>query len=201
MRNVVGLYATILIYAVIRYVAFAPRNLEHLPAFIVNKGVSMAAALCFAAGFREHWRRNRGKPVGTDPAVWFRAGIVGAVVHVPLALAVLKPSYFKEFFGEGDQLSFHGEAVILFGGLTAGGVYLLARSNWTPRHRWWLSVATIATLFGHTLCMGLARGLNISKSHGYLPPMWLISLFGIGLGAWFLLRSRPMADPDAGPGR
>lgn len=71
-------------------------------------------------------------------------------------------------------MSFNGEAVFMFGALTAGGVYLLTRQLWTP-----------------TLCRGIARGLNINASHAYLPPMWLLSLVGIALGAPFLLKSRP----------
>jgi hypothetical protein len=91
-------------------------------------------------------------------------------------------------------MSLNGEAVFLFGALTAGGVYLLTRTHWPPRQRWRLSVATTAGLFAHTLCMGLARGLNFTASHAYLPPMWLLSLIGIALGLGFLLRSRPPRD-------
>jgi hypothetical protein len=177
-------------YAVLRYVVFTPKNLDHLPVFIVNKGIATAAALCFALAFWQQWRRLRGQPGSDEPAMWFRAGVFGAVAHVPLSLAILRPGYFPEFFA-GDRLSFPGEAVFLFGGLTAGVVYLLTRTAWTPRQRWWLSVAVLAALFSHTLCMGIARGLNINRSHAYLPPMWLLSLIGVALGAGFLLLSRP----------
>lgn len=183
MRNVVLLFVAALAYAVVRYVAFAPKNLDHLPAFVLNKGVSTAAGLCFAVAFWCQWRR-RG-----DPAVWFRAGVFAAVVHIPLSLAVLRPAYFPEFFA-GDRLAFTGEAVVLFGGLTAGGIYLLGRPTWTARQRWWLSVGAVAALTCHVLFMGLARGLNVNASHAYLPPMWLLSLVGIGLGAAFLLADR-----------
>jgi hypothetical protein len=199
LRNVVVLYVAALVYAVVRYVAFAPQNLDHLPVFVVNKGVSMAAAVCFAAGFRAQWRRSRGRPGGTDPGTWFRAGVFGAVAHIPLSLAVLRPSYFAEFFA-GDRLSFGGESVVLFGALTAGGVYLLTRTDWTPRQRWWLSAGTVAALAGHTLCMGIARGWNINRSHAYLPPMWLLSLIGVVLGTGYLLRSRPRPDREGGEG-
>jgi hypothetical protein len=194
LRTVVFVYAAALVYAVVRYVAFAPKNLDHLPAFVLNKGVSMAAALCFAAGFREQWRRARGAPGRTDPGAWFRAGAFGAAAHVPLAVAVLRPGYFAEFFA-GDRLGFTGEAVVLFGGLTAAGVYLLGRPAGTPRGQWWLAVGTVAALAAHTLSMGIARGLNINRSHAYLPPMWLLSLIGVVMGAGYLLRCRPPRGP------
>jgi hypothetical protein len=190
MAKIVLLYAVAMVYATVRYVVFAPANLEHLPVFVLNKGMAMAAAFCFALAFWRQWRQQRGSPEGIEPAMWFRAGIFGVFAHVPMSLAILHPGYFKEFFA-GDRLSFNGEAVFLFGALATGGIYLLSRTSWTALQRWWLSLATIAVLFSHTLCMGIARGLNINQSHAYLPPMWLLSLVGITLGAGFLLLSPP----------
>ena len=183
------LYFAAVSYSAVRYVVFAPKNLENLPVFVTNKGVSMAAAFCFALAFWYQWRGRT-----AEPAAWFRAGVFGSFSHVPMSLAILRPSYFKEFFA-GERLSFNGEAVFLFGALTAGGVYLLTRAHWTARQRWWLSVGTVMTLFTHTLCMGIARGLNINRSHAYLPPMWLLSLIGIALGVGFLLLSYPASKP------
>lgn len=192
MLKIAAVYVASIVYSAVRYVVFAPQNLDHLPVFITNKGVSMAAALCFAMAFWRQWRQGRGATGGTDPAAWFRAGVFGSVCHVPMSLSILRPGYFKEFFvADGGRMSLNGEAVFLFGAFTAGGVYLLTRSHWTPRQRWRLSVATTAVLFAHTLCMGIARGLNLTRSHAYLPPMWLLSLIGIAVGGWFLLRSRP----------
>lgn len=183
------LYVLCMTYSAIRYVAFAPENLQNLPIFVLNKGISMGAAFCFSLAFWHQWRRLRGVN-GHEPAAWFRSGIFGVFVHIPMSLAILRPSYFKEFFA-GDRLSFNGETVFLFGALTVGGVYLLTRTMWTASQRWWLSLATMSVLFSHALSMGIARGLNINSSHGYLPPMWLLSLIGIALGIGFLLLSRP----------
>lgn len=190
MSRIVLVYGLAVAYSILRYVVFAPENLRHLPALVVNKGVSMAAAICFAwALFQQGWRL-RGTAVSSDPAAWFRAGLFGVFVHIPLSLAILRPAYFKEFF-LNERLSFNGEAVFLFGGLTAGGLYLLGRSGWTERHRWWLAIATLTTLFAHVLCMGIARGLNLHAGHGYLPPMWLLSLAAIAAGIASLIRNRP----------
>lgn len=186
---IVAVYLAAVAYSVVRYVVFAPKNMANLPVFVVNKGVSMAAALCFSVAFWSQWRHRPVADSSTAMA-WFRAGTFGAFAHIPMSLAILRPSYFKEFF-EGERLSFNGEAVFLFGALTAGGFYLLSRSSWTPQQRWWASLATISTLFAHTLSMGIARGLHINRSHAYLPPMWLLSLIGIGFALGFLVLSRP----------
>jgi hypothetical protein len=189
MLRIVLLYGVAMGYSTVRYVVFAPVNLENLPVFVFNKGISMAAAFCFALAFWEQWRGQRGGGAHQDSAAWFRAGIFGAFAHVPMSLAILRPSYFKEFFID-DRLSFNGEAVFLFGAMTVGGIYLLSRTGWTASQRWWLSLATMAVLFAHTLSMGIARGLNINRTHAYLPPMWLLSLVGITLGLAFLWAGR-----------
>jgi hypothetical protein len=190
------LYAACAIYSIVRYVLFAPENAQNLPVFVLNKGISMGAALCFSLAFWQQWKA-RGSGDSSNAATWFRAGIFGAVAHIPMSLTILRPSYFKEFFA-GERLSFHGEMVFLCGALAAAGIYLLTRTSWTAWQRWQLSLATLGVLWSHTLFMGLARGLNITRSHAYLPPMWLLSLIGITLGLVFLLMTRPQktAPPD-----
>lgn len=191
-RNIIGLYVGAVAYGIVRYAVFAPENWAHVPAFLVNKGIAMAAALCFALAFYRQWR-DRATPTASDAATWFRAGIFGVFAHVPLILVVMRPGYFKEFHA-GERYSFTGEMVFLFGALAVGAIHLLSRTTWTPRQRWGLSLATMLTLFGHTLCMGIARGIVMDQHHGYLPPMWLLSLVGIGLGISYLCRCRPTAE-------
>lgn len=197
MRAIVALYAASVVYAVIRYVAFAPANAGNIPVFIVNKAVAMAAAICLALGFLAALRRMRGGAVRIDAATWFRAGTFGAVWHVPMALVILDPAYFKEFYaapaepGADPRLSTAGEVVFMFGGLAAATVFLLLRPQWTPLERWRLSLAASAVLLCHVLSMGWCRGVNMTAKHGYLPPMWLISAVGIVVGGWWLWRGRP----------
>jgi hypothetical protein len=199
MRWVVLLYVVSIVYSVVRYVAFAPHNAGNIPVFIVNKGLSMAAALCFTAAFVAQWRAMRGGLPRVEPTTWFRGGVCGVVAHVPMSLAILRPGYFKEFFA-GERLSFNGEMVFLLGALAATGIYLLTRTTWSASQRWRLSLVTMAVLFGHVLAMGIARGLNINRSHAYLPPMWLLSVIGIALGIAFLAMSRPRERSEPGAG-
>jgi hypothetical protein len=208
MRTIIALYIVSLIYSSIRYVVFAPKNLENFPVFVINKGWSMAAALCFMAGFIQALRKMRGKTIGIDPGLWFRAGVFGAIVHIPISLAILRPGYFREFFvktevggvegvgavmvvAENARLSFGGEMVFLFGGLTAGLLYLLMRPANTPMLRWALSLLAMSTLMTHVLAMGYCRGLNINADHAYLPPMWLLSAIGVAVALAVVMMSRP----------
>jgi hypothetical protein len=190
MVYIVLLFVICVLYSIVRYVAFAPENVTNIPVFIANKGVSMAAAFCFAGAFFQQLRRMRGRSIEVEPAAWFRAGVFGALAHIPMSLVILRPAYFGEFF-DGERLSFGGETTFFFGALTAGGIYLLHRQGWSILARWWLSLATMVLLFGHVLSMGLLRGLNINRAHAYLPPMWLLSLIGIAAALWWLLRNRP----------
>jgi hypothetical protein len=200
---IIALYVASLIYSVVRYVVFAPKNLEHIPVFVANKGISMAAAICFGLGFLQTLRSLRGANPSPDAGAWFRAGVFGAIWHVPMSLAILRPAYFKEFFvalpadatpaavAAGPRMSFEGELVFFFGGLTAGLIFLLLRPNWTPLTRWRLSIAAMLMLLAHTLSMGYCRGLNINASHAYLPPMWLLSSLAIAAGVVILLLTKP----------
>lgn len=195
MWSIAFVFLASLIYAVVRYVAFAPKNLENLPVFVMNKGISTAAVICLMAAFILHWRQQRRGGKGADPGSWFRAGLAAAVSHIPLSLTILKPDYFPEFFGPKGRLHFGGEMVFLCGGLAAACFYLVSRPALTLQRRWLWSLAAMLVLFGHVLSMGLCRGLNINASHAYLPPMWLLSLLAIAVGLGMLLLAGRPAEP------
>lgn len=199
MKWIVALYLAGISYSAVRYIVFAPKNLGNLPVFVVNKGVSMVAAICFGIAFLQMLRVKRGRTVGVSSNAWFRAGVFGAIWHIPMSLAILEPSYFKEFFvfsddGVPGRMNFAGEMVFCFGGLAAGLLYLVTRPNWTAMQRWWLSLGAMLMLQTHVLAMGYCRGLNINASHAYLPPMWLISAVMIFVGIIVLLLTRPRAE-------
>ena len=62
MRAILILYFIAVAYSCVRYLAFAPQNLGNLPIFVLNKGISMAAAFCFALAFWAQLRERRGIP-------------------------------------------------------------------------------------------------------------------------------------------
>jgi hypothetical protein len=198
LPKILWLFAASVAYSVVRYAVFAPQNFQNLPIFIINKGIAMAVPLCFAIAFWQQLRMRDGITGTHAPTAWFRAGVWGICAHIPMSLSLLRPGYFPEFFS-AERFSFNGEAVLLFGALTAGGVYLLTRTHWNALVRWRLSMLTMTALFAHTLFMGIARGINIKASHGYLPPMWMLSLIGIGLAVAFVVRSRPQPAVGLSP--
>ena len=167
-------------YAVMRYVIFNLENLPHLPLFVLNKAVSTAAGLCFVIAFV-----IRAGAVGEDQrrrAAWLRAGVFGALWHVPMSLSLLRPGYFDEFFQDDGRMTAVGEGVFALGAAAAGLLYLLTRRHLTPRARWALSLAMITAVMLHTATMGVARGIRVNAEHGYLPPMWLLSSVAAAVG-------------------
>ncbi len=219
MIAVVSVFVACIVYSIVRYIVFAPKNLEHLPVFVVNKGVSMAAVICFGLAFAaqlHQLRRSRqvasgaaptspaGPGTSTAPAFWFRAGVFGAIWHIPMSLVVLRPAYFPEFFVpavEGEtasgRMSFAGELIFCFGGFAAATIYLLTRPLFTALQRWKLSLVAMLCLQTHLLALGYSRGLNINASHAYLPPMWLISAVVVFIGLIILVLTKPKAETPA----
>jgi hypothetical protein len=180
MRMIWAIGVFSVIYAVVRYVAFAPKYADNIPGFILNKAVGMAASFFLVCAF---WSKCRGWIENAD--TYFRATFVAVVIHIPLSIVLLNPGYFPEFFvADGSKLKFWGEMVILFGAL---GLALLWQNNRvrltlpSPKK---LETALLAVLFCHVGSMGICRGVNITAKHAYLPPMWLLSLVGIGVGLW-----------------
>jgi multisubunit Na+/H+ antiporter MnhG subunit len=183
----IGIFSVI--YAVVRYVAFTPKYADHIPGFIFNKAVGMAASLFLVCAF---WSKCRGWIENAD--TYFRATFVAVVIHIPLSIVLLNPGYFPEFFvHDGSKLKFWGEMVILFGAL---GLALLWQNNRarlslpSPKK---LESALFAVLFCHVGSMGICRGVNINAKHAYLPPMWLLSLVGISVGLW-VVRTRNIGN-------
>jgi hypothetical protein len=175
------------IYALVRYVLFMPTYINHVPSFILNKAVGMAAsfflvyALCC---------RCCGQ---TDKAgVYFRATFFAVVVHVPLSLTLLRPGYFPEFFTkDGSTLKPWGEMVVLFGAVGLATLWQNSRDRLTAITQKRLGLTLLIVIFTHVGSMGICRGLNITAKHAYLPPMWLLSLVVIAVGFAMVAKVQP----------
>lgn len=188
----IGVFSVI--YAVVRYVVFVPKYVDHIPSFILNKAVGMAASFFLVWAF---WSKFRGKLENAD--AYFRATFIAVVIHIPLSLVLLKPGYFPEFFLDDGMLKFWGEMVILCGGLSLALLWQNNRARLPLLSKQKLAIALLSALFCHVGSMGICRGVNISAKHAYLPPMWLLSLIGIGVGLWVVRagnigNSLPRAD-------
>jgi len=172
-----------LIYALVRYVTFSPKYAEHIPSFIVNKAVGMAAAFLLVGALLYKCRGDIEKS-----GAYFRAASFAVFVHIPLSLGLLRPGYFPDFFSkEGSTLNFWAEMVMLCGALGVALFWQNSRDR-SSHDASKLGIALLAVIFCHVGAMGICRGLNINAKHAYLPPMWMLSLIGIGVGIVGLIR-------------
>jgi hypothetical protein len=181
------------VYALVRYVAFAPANSEHIPVFILNKAVSMAGALALVAAL---WHRYRGRAEAAGR--YFNLTLVLVVMHVPMSLTVLRPGYFPEFFeSDGARLRLMGEMVFFFGAAALGLTWLLAQGQLVAKLRDRLGVLLLAVISAHVAAMGACRGIHINAKHAYLPPMWMLSLIALVIALILGVRRLLKAKGDA----
>lgn len=195
--KILGVYVVSVIYSLIRYVAFTPDNVSHIPLFVMNKGISMGAAFCIVTAYVIAYQQQRATVSESSHVPWFRAGSLGLFFHIPVSILLIRPEYFEEFFLHSGRMNFYGEIVLMLGVLSTICVYLLSKPSWKEMQRWYLSLIVMSGLVAHTLFMGLARGISLSAKRGYLPPMWLLSLIALSVGLIFLLMSKPDREaPD-----
>lgn len=183
MKGIWVISASSIVYALVRYVLLMPKYLDHIPSFILNKAVGMAASffLVYACWCK---CRNEVEKVG----IYFRATMFSVVMHVPLSLNLLRPGYFPEFFAkDGTMLKFWGEAVVLCGAISLALLWQSSREKLSILGQQKLGLGLLAALFCHVGSMGICRGIVIDVKHAFLPPMWLLSLIAIAIG-FFVLR-------------
>lgn len=184
-------------YAVMRYVVFGDVSPIHVPAYIVNKSVSMTAAVGLfmaAAGLA----RSRQDTV----RFWSRASLHLVLIHVLLSLALFSRGYYPKFFA-GDRMNLTGEAVLLFGGLAAYCFWRLGTFDLQQTARRTLAVLSRVLVACHLLVMGFGGWLQVQKWHGGLPPITLLSFLLVAYSLVAVLRLKepglapsPAADPS-----
>ncbi|MHC8865246.1 hypothetical protein ACYVVI_08720 [Arenicellales bacterium IMCC57338] len=176
-------------YAVIRYHIFAGVDWAHLPLFILNKALALAAVFFISMSYVV------GKLIKTyssDPPkqlilVKF-CGLMGfsmAALHALMALLLFSPEYYPKFFEITGQLNITGELSMLFGILSLWCLSVTAITSlpfmieavgvdrWKRGQR--LGYVSLLISGGHVLVMGLTGWLTPAGWHGYLPPVSLVA--------------------------
>ncbi|MCM2358190.1 MAG: hypothetical protein NDI77_08570 [Geobacteraceae bacterium] len=155
-------------YAVMRYAGFGDVSLIHLPGYLLNKGISMAAvvALFMAAQGLVRGQRDTYR-------FWSRASAHLASVHVLLSLALLSQGNYPKFF-EGDRMNLTGEGMLLLGVLAAYCFWRLGATELQLSLQRTLTRLACALVAGHLLIMGYGGWLQVEKWHGGLPPITLL---------------------------
>jgi hypothetical protein len=171
---VLALLAACEAYAALRYVVYGPTPVDHLPAYVTNKALALAALALLGVAVA-----SRGAEVRRF------AGLVGFAltgVHAVLSLAVLSPDYLPELFrGPGAGLRVAGEAALLAGAVALALLVSLAwprggrgPSIFTGGARV-ASVVLLALVGLHVLALGSAGWLAPASWPGGLPPISLLA--------------------------
>ena len=168
-KTVIQTFVAAFAYALVRYAWFHGTDPVQIPVYLVNKALSVAAVcfLLYAAFHYSRGNRERSKE-------WGRIALHAAVVHIVLSLAILKPSYFPDFFG-AERMSLKGELMVFFG---AVGIYLfwiIPRYADRPQVMLRLKRASCFMILLHLVSMGIPKWIQITNWPGYLPNMSLLS--------------------------
>jgi hypothetical protein len=168
LRQLLSVLLLTTIYAVMRYAGFGDVSLLHLPGYLLNKGIAMAAVVALFMAAQG--------VVRTQPDTyrfWSRASGHLAFVHVLLALALLSKGNYPKFF-DGDRMNLTGEGMLLLGVLAACCFWRLGATRLRSSLRRHLALTGAALVAGHLLIMGYGGWLQPQKWHGGLPPITLL---------------------------
>jgi len=179
------------IYAIVRYNVFADVSLEHLPLYVLNKGISLGG-LVFLVMSRFH----------KDPQIRRYRGLAGfflTALHVFISMQILHPGYFAKLFLRSGSMNWRGELSILAGILGFAMLCILyhaaANRSSRPMPRFILKLALLMVTL-HAGVIGYNHWLQPHRWPGHLPPITLISCL-IALGGVFWSRRRAVEQVNA----
>ncbi len=169
------------IYTIIRYVVFGNVDLIHLPIYLLNKSVSMAATIyiLFAS---ISYAKGRFKEV----KYWGRISWYSVILHILFSFSILSSSYYPKFFG-AEKMNLIGELTILFGAVATLTFWFLYTGKKTFKNVQLLQVLTGLLVAAHLVIMGFEGWLDVSKWYGGLPPISLLSFIAIFLSFLFFI--------------
>lgn len=172
------------LYAVVRYCGFGGVSLIHVPVYVMNKSISMAASVALLMAAMSVARSLREAAI-----FWGKACANLAFVHVLLSLSILSKGYFDKFFDNG-KMSLAGEATVFFGAMAAYCIWRLNTRVMKPAE-WRTTTAAVYTLVaGHLFAMGWDGWLQVQKWNGGLPPITLLSFLFVIYGLMTFLRPK-----------
>ncbi len=156
-------------YAVIRYAGFGHVDVIHVPAYIMNKAVSMTAAETLFLAALGVMRAER-----STVRFWINACSQLVFIHVFLSLGILSKGYFGQYFS-GDKMNLTGELVLLFGVLAVYCFWRLKTVGTKPALRRFLALTSCGLVSAHLFTMGFDGWLQVQRWNGGMPPITLLS--------------------------
>jgi hypothetical protein len=184
LRQVLPVLLLTTIYAVMRYAGFGDVSLTHLPGYLLNKGIAMAAVV---AMFMAAQGLMRSQP--DTVRFWSRAAAHLMFIHVLLSLALLSKGNYPKFF-DADRMNLTGEGMLLMGVLAAYSFWRLGASDMKPAIQRTLTSLGCALVAGHLFIMGYGGWLQPQKWHGGLPPITLLCFLLVMASLIGFLRAR-----------
>ncbi len=180
VTKVVAVLVGTSIYTFVRYVIFGSVDLVHMPVYLANKSVSMAAVVAlFAASLAQ------ARAISSQAQFWGRVSWHCVCIHILLSLAIVSKGYYSKFF-QADKMNLTGEASILFGVLAAYAYWMMGSRDSHMARKRNLLLLSIVMIAGHLVAMGLAGWLNVAGWNGGMPPISLIS-FLLATGSFLTL--------------
>jgi hypothetical protein len=181
LRSVLALLAASFAYTIVRYHLLGPEPAEHIPAYLLNKAVSLASvSFLFRAAIE--YRRNRDDNVRD----WGTAALHAGYAHILLSVALLSEAYHPIFY-DGSRLSMRGELAIGLGTLAAYGFWLIRKNRSNASIKRILQTVTALAAGGHLVSLGSGGWMAMGDWHGSLPPISLLGFILTFLSAVLFL--------------
>ena len=180
-------------YAIVRYHFFGPVDVANIPAYLVNKGSSLAAVffLTFSAYARY---KNDNK----QAQFWGKTSLALMGLHVFLSWSIWSPGYFEAFYANANwtaltpKMNLKGE-IALMTGAVGSVVYMMINSR-RPKSISWLMALAAAMVCVHVGVMGFRGWFSTKGWYGGLPPITLLSFLAALPCFWFLLVRKVTKD-------
>lgn len=168
-RKVILILLVAGIYASMRYVVFGSVYWAHIPVYILNKTMAVAAVFTLLLSAIGNFKNDN--KMARD---WGTISLHLALYHVGLSFLILTPEYYKYWFWEG-KLTFWSEINLTFGAFsTYCYIMLFVTRAGTPHMATFKLLASFAAGV-HIFVMAYNSWFNPQWWPGYIPPVSLWS--------------------------
>lgn len=180
-------------YAIVRYSVVRDVAIAHLPLYLANKAVALAATiligLSYVLGPLAHWWPNRYVPLLPIRKSLGLTGYGLAAFHAIASLILLSPAYYAKFYGLDGKLTGAGElslamgilAFLIFTGVALSSLPAVEEKlhpdDWQRIQRYGLGA--YALVLGHVAVMGYRGWLRPENYQYGLVSITLLSALAI----------------------
>ena len=172
LKLITVLFLTTL-YTIIRYIIFGNVDPINFPSYLLNKSVSMASAIYILFASISYAKGQIDEMKFWGSISWYTA-----ILHVLFSLSLLSRSYYSKFFGL-EKMNLIGELTILFGVVAIFTFWFIRAGKKIFKNIYLLQILARLFVAAHLIVMGFAGWMNISKWHGGLPPISLLSFISL----------------------